>query len=118
MVLAVAVLASFRALGLDVPFGLPFLTDRSQGMATGKRRADDELNSAPRAHRGSSLSAELQMLQHLAGSGCVRRHGHSTAAWELLALGGKSMEAIFSTQPYFCPVPNGWGQRAPPRQFG
>ena len=94
--LPVAVLASFRGLRLDVPFGLPFLTDRSWEMATGKRRTDDELNSAPCARGGSSLGGELQMLQHLAGRGCVRQHSHSTTARELLALGRKSMEALFS----------------------
>lgn len=44
----------------------PFLTDRSQGMATGKRRMADELNSACPALCSSVLRSELQMLQHLA----------------------------------------------------
>lgn len=59
-------LASLGVLGLDIPFTLPFLTDRSQGTATGERRMADELNSAPCALRSLWLSAELQMLQHLA----------------------------------------------------
>lgn len=65
MVLSIAALASFRDLRLGIPFGLPFFTDWSQGMTTGKRMAN-ELDSSPCARCGSLLSSELQMLQHLA----------------------------------------------------